>query len=77
MLAAAAAAVANSVSELIEVATFLAVVSCRLGVQIGLRGREIEADGGCWAFSAVGDVIEKLPSILDHFHNDQVRSYFP
>lgn len=76
MLAAAAAAVADSVSELIEVATFLAVVSCRLGVQIGLRGREIEADGGSWAFSAVGDVITKLPSILDHFHNDQVRRWF-
>ncbi|KAG0645604.1 Polyketide synthase [Hyphodiscus hymeniophilus] len=70
-LAAAAAAVANSVSELIDVATFLAVVSCRLGVMIGLRGREIEVDGGCWAFSAVGNVITELPSILDRFHHDQ------
>ena len=76
MLAAAAAAVANEVSELVEVATFLAVVSCRLGVQIGLRGREIEADDGSWAFSAMGDVISKLPSILSHFHTDQVSDCF-
>lgn len=72
MLAAAAAAVANDVDELIEVATFLAVVTCRQAVQIKLRGLQIEHGNGNWAFSALGEIVAHLPLILDNFHRDQV-----
>lgn len=73
MLAAAAAAVANDVGELIEVATFLAVVTCRQAVQIRLRGIQIENNNGDWAFSALGEFVTDLPLVLDNFHKDQVR----
>jgi hypothetical protein len=73
MLAAAAAAVANDVGELIEVATFLAVVSCRQAIEIRRRGISIEDDSGNWAFSALGEIVTQLPSILDQYHENQVR----
>ena len=77
MLAAAAAAVANDVGELIEVATFLAVVSCRQAVEIRRRGIKIEHESGDWAFSALGEIVTQLPSILDRFHENQVRQCLP
>jgi hypothetical protein len=77
MLAAAAAAVANDVGELIEVATYLAVVACRTAVQIRLRGIQIEPGNGDWAFAALGEVVTHLPLILDNFHKDQVGQCFP
>jgi hypothetical protein len=77
MLAAAAAAVANDVGELIEVATFLAVVTCRQAVQIRLRGIQMEDGSGDWAFSALGEIVTHLPLILDNFHRDHVRQCFP
>jgi zearalenone synthase, nonreducing iterative type I polyketide synthase len=77
MLAAAAAAVANDVGELIEVATFLAVVSCRQAVEIRRRGMKIEHDSGDWAFSALGEIVNQLPSILSQFNENQVSQEFP
>ena len=76
LLPVAAAAVANDVEELIEVAIFLAVVSCRLAVQIRRRGIQIEDGPGDWAFSAVGEAIVQLPYDLERFHEEQVRQYF-
>jgi hypothetical protein len=72
LLPAAAAAVANDVDELIEAATFLAVVSFRLAVQIRRRGDQIESENGEWAFFALGEIVAQVPSILEHFHKDQV-----
>src|SRR4051812_48027425 len=77
MLAAAAAAVANGIEELIEVATYLAVVSCRQAIEIRRRGIEIEDSSGDWAFFALGDIVGQLPSILGQFHEDEVRRRFP
>lgn len=74
LLPAAAAAVANDIGELIEVSTFLATVACRLAIQVARRSIQIEDDiSGSWAFSALGEVVTKLPSILRQFHEDQVR----
>lgn len=77
MLAAAAPAAASNVDELIELGTYLAVVSCRMGVHIKLRGIQIEADNGCWALSAAGEVVNQLPMILGQFHQEFVRDWFP
>jgi hypothetical protein len=77
LLPAAAAAVANDVGELIEVSTFLATVACRLAVQVTRRSIQIEDDSGAWAFSTLGEIVTQLPSILEHFHDDQVRQFFP
>ena len=72
LLPAAAAAVATNVSELIEVASFLAAVACRVAVQISRRSIQIEDNTGSWAFSALGKIVTQLPSILDQFHRSQV-----
>jgi hypothetical protein len=76
LLAAAAASVARNVAELIEVASLLAGVTCRVAVEISRRAIQIEDDDtGSWAFSALGAVVPELPSILDQFHKDQVQGY--
>jgi hypothetical protein len=76
LLPAAAAAVANDVGELIEVSTFLATVACRMAVQVTRRSIQIEDDSGAWAFSTLGEIVTQLPSILEQFHEDQVRRSF-
>jgi hypothetical protein len=75
MLAAAAAAVASDIGELIEVATYLVVVSCRQAIEIRRRGKRIEDESGDWAFFALGEIVTQLPSILDRFHEQQVCFY--
>jgi hypothetical protein len=77
MVAAAAPAAAQNIDELIELGTYLAVVSCRMGVQIKLRGNQIDTEAGCWAFSAAGEVVSQLPLILAQFHQEYVRRRFP
>lgn len=76
MLAAAAAAVSTDISDLIEVGTYLAVVSCRQAVQIRRNALEIDNTGGYWAFTALGKIVNQLPSILGDFHHDQVSPMF-
>jgi len=76
LLPAAAAAVANDIEELIEVAIFLAVLSCRLAVQIRRRGIQIENGHGNWAFSVVGETVTQLSYNLERFHEEQVRRCF-
>jgi hypothetical protein len=73
LLPAAAAAVATNVAELIEVATFLAAVTCRVAVQISRRSMQIEDGTGSWAFSALGKIVTQLPSILDQYHKIEVE----
>ena len=74
LLAAAAASIATNVAELIEVASLLAGITCRVAVEITRRAIQIEDDDtGSWAFSAFGAVVPELPSILDQFHKAQVR----
>ena len=77
LVSATAAGVANDVAELIEVATYLARVSCRHAISIRRRSIKIEEGNGDWAFSALGEIVAQLPSILERFHKDQVRQYFP
>jgi len=73
LLPAVAAACANDVDELIEVSTFLAGVACRVAVQIARRSIQIEDESGSWAFSTLGEIVTQLPSILEQFHENQVR----
>ena len=77
LLAAAAAAVSNDIGDLIEVGTYLAVVSCRQAIQIRRRAIELEDEDGYWGFTALGEIVDKIPSILNHFHRDQVSLHFP
>jgi hypothetical protein len=72
LLPAVAAAVANDVGELIEVSTFLATVACRVSVHVVRRSMQIDDSNGAWAFSTYGEVVTRLPSILEQFHEDQV-----
>ncbi|KAH8592115.1 hypothetical protein B0O99DRAFT_689896 [Bisporella sp. PMI_857] len=72
LLTASAAAVAKNVTELIEAATYLSGVACRVAVAISRRSVQIEDDTGSWAFSTLGaNVVGQLPSILDQFHRNQ------
>lgn len=75
LLPAAAVAVATNIHELIEVASYLARVNCRVAVAISRRSLEIESGTGSWAFSVLGkDIVAQLPDILKDFHREQVRS---
>ncbi|RYP11137.1 hypothetical protein DL765_007886 [Monosporascus sp. GIB2] len=71
LLPASAAATATNVGELIEVASYLAGVNCRVAATISRRSVQIEDDTGSWAFSALGKVVMQLPTILDQFHKQQ------
>ncbi|KAF7503263.1 hypothetical protein GJ744_004054 [Endocarpon pusillum] len=73
LLPAATAAASTNVAELIQVASFFVGLNCRVAVAISRRSVEIENDKGSWAFSALGSVVTQLPSILDHFHEEEVR----
>lgn len=76
LLAAAAASIATTVSELVELASLLAGITCRVAVEISRRAINIEDDvDGSWAFSVLGTIVPDLPSILDQFHEAQVRSH--
>ncbi|KAI8933688.1 hypothetical protein NX059_009407 [Plenodomus lindquistii] len=74
LLPAAAVAVATNIHELVEVASYLARVNCRVAVAISRRSMEIESGTGSWAFSVLGKVVAQLPDILKDFHREQVRS---
>lgn len=75
LLPAAAVAVATNIHELIEVASYLARVNCRVAVAISRRSLGIESGTGSWAFSVLGkDIVAQLPDILKQFHREQVRS---
>lgn len=63
---------ATNVAELIEVASFLAGVNCRVAVAISRRSIQIEDGKGSWAFSAVGEIGAQLPLILEEFHSTHV-----
>ncbi|KAI9037691.1 uncharacterized protein KD926_000107 [Aspergillus affinis] len=71
LLPAATAAVATNVGELIEVASYLAGVNCRVAATISRRSVQIEDDTGSWAFSALGSVVSQLPQILEQFHKHE------
>lgn len=72
LLPAAAVAVATNIHELIEVASYLARVNCRVAVAISRRSLGIESGTGSWAFSVLGkDIVAQLPDILKQFHREQ------
>ncbi|KAK2801683.1 Type I Iterative PKS [Onygenales sp. PD_10] len=71
LLAAATAAVATNVAELIVVANYIVTVAVRVGVATSRRSLQIEDDTGSWAFSALGKIVPQLPSILDQYHRAQ------
>lgn len=72
LLSAAAAAVSRNIAELIEVGSFLAGITCRVAVAISRRAVEIDDENGSWAFTAMGDVVSQLPTILEQFNRNQV-----
>lgn len=72
LLAAAAAAVARNLAELIEAASFLAGVTCRVAAAVSRRAVQIEDGTGSWAFSTVGNIVTQLAPILEQFHRVQV-----
>ncbi|KAK8074379.1 Bcpks15 [Apiospora hydei] len=71
LLPAAAVAVATNVNELIEVASYLAGVNCRVAVAISRRSTQIEDGPGSWAFSVLGKAVSQLPDILEEFQRKQ------
>nr|A0A455M7S4.1 RecName: Full=Non-reducing polyketide synthase atnG; Short=NR-PKS atnG; AltName: Full=Arthripenoid biosynthesis cluster protein G [Arthrinium sp.]AYO60880.1 NR-PKS AtnG [Arthrinium sp.] len=71
LLPAAAVAAATNIHELIEVASYLARVNCRVAVAISRRSIEIESGPGSWAFSVLGSAVAQLPDILEDFHREQ------
>lgn len=75
LLPAVAVAVANDIGELIEVSTYMAVVACRVSVQVVRRSMQIDDSSGPWAFSTYGEIVPRLPAILERFHEDQVSQH--
>ncbi|KAI0202479.1 putative polyketide synthase [Astrocystis sublimbata] len=72
LLPAAAAAVATNVNELVEVASYIAGINCRVAAAISRRSIQVEDSTESWAFSVLGKVVGELPKILAQFHRDNL-----
>lgn len=72
LLPAAAAVVANDISELLKFGLEIIATSVRLAHEITLRSMHIEEAPGSWAYTIVGVTAEESQAVLHRFHQTQV-----
>ena len=74
MLPAAAVAVSSSTSQLLEISPHIVRLSLRLGLEARRRSVQIEGSAESWAILVSGKTPREQQAILDHFHQELVRT---
>ncbi|KAF2664950.1 polyketide synthase 1 [Microthyrium microscopicum] len=69
-LSAAAASLAKSVQELLDVSIAISAIALRLGVAMQRRAENLEATPGSWAFTASNINEDELMNLLAIYNND-------